>query len=152
MDQEEAITGIRKINISLAEREFKAKPIYAYDVFISEKEYAEMLANEKKSLRNWAYQIWYYILYFARLTYKSVSVALSIIFVILFFSFITNDPVKVMSLDELILLIRSLTPLISIFACVVLLLSNPSLRYPKNIFMVEVLKKLYRKAQENNNC
>ena len=40
MDQEEAITGIRKINISLAEREFKAKPIYAYDVFISEKEYA----------------------------------------------------------------------------------------------------------------
>lgn len=48
MDQEEAITGIRKINISLAEREFKAKPIYAYDVFISEKEYAEMLANEKK--------------------------------------------------------------------------------------------------------
>ena len=70
----------------------------------------------------------------------------------LFFSFITNDPVKAMSLDELILLIRSLTPLISIFACVVLLLSNPSLRYPKNIFMVEVLKKLYRKAQENNNC
>ncbi|MBS7021654.1 MAG: hypothetical protein KH127_00270 [Haemophilus parainfluenzae] len=152
MDQEEAITGIRKINISLAEREFKAKPIYAYDVFISEKEYAEMLANEKKSLRNWAYQIWYYILYFARLAYKSVSVALSIIFVILFFSFITNDPVKAMSLDELILLIRSLTPLISVFACVILLLSNPSLRYPKNIFMIEVLKKLYGKAQENNNC
>ena len=152
MDQEEAITGIRKINISLAEREFKAKPIYAYDVFISEKEYAEMLANEKKSLRNWAYQIWYYILYFARLAYKSVSVALSIIFVILFFSFITNDPVKAMSLDELILIIRSLTPLISIFACVILLLSNPSLRYPKNIFMIEVLKKLYGKAQENNNC
>lgn len=151
MDQEEAITGIRKINISLAEREFKAKPIYAYDVFISEKEYAEMLANEKKSLRNWAYQIWYYILYFARLAYKSVSVALSIIFVILFFSFITNDPVKAMSLDELILLIRSLTPLISVFACVILLLSNPSLRYPKNIFMIEVLKKLYGKAQENNN-
>ena len=152
MDQEEAITGIRKINISLAEREFKAKPIYAYDVFISEKEYAEMLANEKKSLRNWAYQIWYYILYFARLAYKSVSVALSIIFVILFFSFITDDPVKAMSLDELILLIRSLTPLISVFACVILLLSNPSLRYPKNIFMIEVLKKLYGKAQENNNC
>lgn len=152
MDQEEAITGIRKINISLAEREFKAKPIYAYDVFISEKEYAEMLANEKKSLRNWAYQIWYYILYFARLAYKSVSVALSIIFVILFFLFITNDPVKAISLDELILLIRNLTPLTSIFSCVVLLLSNPSLRYPKNIFMVEVLKKLYRKAQENNNC
>ena len=152
MDQEEAIKGIRKINISLAEREFKAKPIYAYDVFISEKEYAEMLANEKKSLRNWAYQIWYYILYFARLAYKSVSVALSIIFVILFFSFITNDPVKAMSLDELILLIRSLTPLISVFACVILLLSNPSLRYPKNIFMIEVLKKLYGKAQENNNC
>jgi hypothetical protein len=111
-----------------------------------------MLANEKKSLRNWAYQIWYYILYFARLAYKSVSVALSIIFVILFFSFITNDPVKAMSLDELILLIRSLTPLISVFACVILLLSNPSLRYPKNIFMIEVLKKLYGKAQENNNC
>ena len=50
MNQEEAIKGIRNINISLAEREFKAKPIYAYDVFISEKEYAEMLANEKKSL------------------------------------------------------------------------------------------------------
>lgn len=50
MDQEEAIKGIRKINISLAEREFKAKPVYAYDVFISAKEYAEMLANEKKSL------------------------------------------------------------------------------------------------------
>nr|ARS43358.1 hypothetical protein pRCADGH-2_027 [Pasteurella multocida] len=40
----------------------------------------------------------------------------------------------------------------SIFACVILLLSNPSLRYPKNIFMIEVLKKLYGKAQENNNC
>ena len=49
MNQEEAIKGIRNININLAEREFKAKPIYAYDVFISEKEYAEMLANEKKS-------------------------------------------------------------------------------------------------------
>ena len=84
MDQE-AITGIRKINISLAEREFKAKPIYAYDVFISEKEYAEMLANEKKSLRNWALQIWHYILYFARLAYKSVSIALSIIFECCFF-------------------------------------------------------------------
>ena len=62
MDQEEAIKGIRKINISLAEQAFKAKPIYAYDVFISEKEYAEMLANEKKNLRNWALQIWHYIL------------------------------------------------------------------------------------------
>ena len=88
MNQEEAIKGIRNINISLAEREFKAKPIYAYDVFISEKEYAEMLANEKKSLRNWTLQIWYYLLYFARLAYKSVSIALSIIFVMLFFSFI----------------------------------------------------------------
>ena len=152
MDQEEAITGIRKINISLAEREFKAKPIYAYDVFISEKEYAEMLANEKKSLRNLALQIWHYILYFARLAYKSVSIALSIIFVMLFFSFITNDPVKAIDVDELILVIRNLTPLMSIFACVILLLSNPSLRYPKNIFMIEVLKKLYGKAQENNNC
>ena len=152
MDQEEAITGIRKIKINLAEREFKAKPVHVYDVFITEKEYTEMLANEKKSLRNWAYQIGYYILYFVRLTYKSVSVALNIIFVILFFSFITNDPVKAISLDELILLIRNLTPLTSIFSCFVLLLSNPSLRYPKNIFMVEVLKKLYRKAQENNNC
>jgi hypothetical protein len=152
MDQEEAITGIRKINISLAEREFKAKPTYAYDIFISEKEYAEMLANEKKSLRNWALQIWHYILYFARLAYKSVSIALSIIFVMLFFSFITNDPVKAIDVDELILLIRNLTPLMSIFACVILLLSNPSLRYPKNIFMIEVLKKLYGKAQENNNC
>ena len=129
MDQEEAIKGIRKINISLAEREFKAKPIYAYDVFISEN-----------------------ILYFARLAYKSVSIALSIIFVMLFFSFITNDPVKAIDVDQLILLIRNLTPLMSIFACVILLLSNPSLRYPKNIFMIEVLKKLYVKAQENNNC
>ena len=45
MDQEEAITGIRKINISSVEREFKAKPVYTYDVFISEKEYMEMLVN-----------------------------------------------------------------------------------------------------------
>ena len=152
MNQEEAIKGIRNINISLAEREFKAKPIYAYDVFISEKEYAEMLANEKKSLRNWTLQIWYYFLYFARLAYKSVSIALSIIFVMLFFSFITNDPVKAIDVDELIHLIINLTPLMSIFACVILLLSNPSLRHPKNIFMIEVLKKLYGKAQENNNC
>lgn len=152
MNQEEAIKGIRNININLAEREFKAKPIYAYDVFISEKEYAEMLANEKKSLRNWTLQIWYYFLYFARLAYKSVSIALSIIFVMLFFSFITNDPVKAIDVDELIHLIRNLTPLMSIFACVILLLSNPSLRHPKNIFMIEVLKKLYGKAQENNNC
>lgn len=152
MNQEEAIKGIRNINISLAEREFKAKLIYAYDVFISEKEYAEMLANEKKSLRNWSLQIWHYFLYFARLAYKSVSIALSIIFVMLFFSFITNDPVKAIDVDELILIIRNLTPLMSIFTWVILLLSNPSLRHPKNIFMVEVLKKLYGKAQENNNC
>ena len=111
-----------------------------------------MLANEKKSLRNWTLQIWYYFLYFARLAYKSVSIALSIIFVMLFFSFITNDPVKAIDVDELIHLIRNLTPLMSIFACVILLLSNPSLRHPKNIFMIEVLKKLYGKAQENNNC
>lgn len=148
MNQEEAIKGIRNINMSLAEREFKAKPIYTYDVFISEKEYAEMLANEKKSLRNWAFQIWYYFLYFARLAYKSVSIALSIIFVMLFFSFITNDPIKAIDVDELILLIRNLTPLMSMFACFILWLSNPSLRYPKNIFMIEVLKKLYGKAQK----
>ena len=119
MNQEEAIKGIRNININLAEREFKAKPIYAYDVFISEKEYAEMLANEKKSLRNWTLQIWYYFLYFARLAYKSVSIALSIIFVMLFFSFITNDPVKAIDVDELIHLIRNLTPLMSIFPILV---------------------------------
>lgn len=152
MDQEEAITGIRKISISSVERKFKAEPIYAYDVFISEKEYMEMLANEKKSLRNWALQIWYYILHFARLVYQSVSIALSIIFVMLFFSFITNDPVKAIDVNDLILLIKNLTPLMSIFACVILLLSNPSARHPKNIFMIEILKKLYKKAQENNNC
>lgn len=152
MDQEEAITSIRKINISSVEREFKAEPIYAYDVFISEKEYMEMLANEKKSLHNLALQIWYYILYFATLAYKSVSAALIIIFVMLFFSFITNNPVKAIDVNDLILLIRNLTPLISIFACVILLLSNPSARHPKNIFMIEILKKLYKKAQENNNC
>ena len=72
MDQEEAIKGIRKINISLAEREFKAKPVYAYDVFISAKEYTEMLANEKKSLRNWALQIWHYILFFCK-TFLQIS-------------------------------------------------------------------------------
>lgn len=152
MDQEEAIKGIRKINISLAEREFKAKPVYAYDVFISAKEYAEMLANEKKSLRNWALQIWHYILFFVRLFYKSVGIALSIIFAMLFFSFIINDPVKAIDVDELIILIRTLTPLMSIFSCIILLLSNPNLGHFKNIFEIEVLKKLYGKAQENNNC
>lgn len=152
MDQEEAITGIRKINISSVEREFKAKPVYTYDVFISEKEYMEMLVNEKKSLRNCVFQIWYYILYFATLAYQSVSAALIIIFVMLFFSFITNDPVKAIDVNNLILLIRNLTPLTSIFTCIILLLSNPSARHPKNIFMIEILKKLYKKAQENNNC
>ncbi len=63
-----------------------------------------------------------------------------------------KESLKAIDVDELILLIRNLTPLMSIFACVILLLSNPSLRYPKNIFEIEVLKKLYGKAQENNNC
>lgn len=70
----------------------------------------------------------------------------------LFFSFITNDPVKAIDVDELIILIRTLTPLMSIFSCIILLLSNPNLGHFKNIFEIEVLKKLYGKAQENNNC
>ena len=152
MNQKDNADRIRVICTSLEQQEFEAKPVHTYDIFMRENEYQEMLPNEKKSLLNWTFQIWHYFLYFARLAYKSVSIALSIIFVMLFFSFITNDPVKAIDIDELILLIRNLTPLMSIFACVILLLSNPSLRYPKNIFMIEVLKKLYGKAQENNNC
>ncbi|MDE8035216.1 hypothetical protein OQ257_08570 [Actinobacillus equuli subsp. equuli] len=151
MTQEDAISRIRIISTDMVHCEFEAKPVYIYDIHLSYKEYTEMLLSEKKILRNWILQIWQYILYFLILTYKSAIISLEMIILMIIYAFITTEPVKATNFNEIILTIRTLIIPLSVLSCCILLFLNPNLRHPKNIFRNEVIKKLYKKAQENNN-
>lgn len=99
---ENNLNGIRRLSlISLGyEDGFQAKPVHNYDVYISEKKYNKMLSDEKKIPLNWFKQVWQYALYLFQLAYKSISIAITAIFVILFLSFITTDPVKAINVDD----------------------------------------------------
>ena len=109
-----------------------------------------MLSDEKKIPLNWFKQVWQYALYLFQLAYKSISIAITAIFVILFLSFITTDPVKAINVDDLISLVVSGIQVFSFFALIFNILFDARFRSPVNVFENEVLKKLYKKAQESN--
>lgn len=146
---ENNLNGVRRLSLGYEEG-FKAKPVHNYDVYLSEKEYKKMLSDEKKIPLNWLKQIWQYALYLFQLAYKSISMAITTIFVILFLSFITTDPVKAINVDDLIHLVVNGTQVFSFFACMFIILFNPRFRSPVNVFEEEVFKKLYKKAEESN--
>lgn len=139
---ENNLNGIRRLSlISLGyEDGFQAKPVHNYDVYIS----------EKNTIINWLKQVWQYALYLFQLAYKSISMAITAIFVILFLSFITTDPVKAINVDDLISLVMNGTQVFSFLAFIFIILFDARFRSPVNVFENEVLKKLYKKAQESN--
>lgn len=149
---ENNLNGIRRLSlISLGyEDGFQAKPVHNYDVYISEKKYNKMLSDEKKIPLNWLKQVWQYALYLFQLAYKSISMAITAIFVILFLSFITTDPVKAINVDDLINIVVNGTQVFSFLAFIFIILFDARFRSPVNVFENEVLKKLYKKAQESN--
>lgn len=115
---ENNLNGIRRLSLNVySEEGFKAKPVHIYDVCLDEKEYKKMLSDEKKIPLNWLKQIWQYALYLFQLAYKSISMAITTIFVILFLSFITTDPVKAINVDDLIHLVVNGTQVFSFFTC-----------------------------------
>ena len=77
--------------------------------------------------------------------------AITAIFVILFLSFITTDPVKAISVDDLIHLVVNGTQVFSFLAFIFIILFDARFRSPVNVFEEEVFKKLYKKAEENNS-
>ena len=126
---ENNLNGIRRLSLNVYPEEgFKAKPVHIYDVCLDEKEYKKMLSDE-----------------------KSISMAITTIFVILFLSFITTDPVKAISVDDLIHLVVNGTQVFSFLAFIFIILFDARFRSPVNVFEEEVFKKLYKKAEENNS-
>lgn len=148
---ENNLNGIRRLSLNVdSEEGFKAKPVHIYDVCLDEKEYKKMLLDEKKIPLNWFKQVWQYALYLFQLAYKSISMAITAIFVILFLSFITTDPVKAINVDDLISLVMNGIQVFSFFALIFNILFDARFRSPVNVFEKEVFKKLYKKAQESN--
>lgn len=149
---ENNLNGIRRLSLNVdSEKGFKAKPVHIYDVCLDEKEYKKMLSDEKKIPLNWFKQVWQYALYLFQLAYKSISMAITAIFVILFLSFITTDPVKAINVDDLINIVVSGTQVFSFFAFIFIILFDARFRSPVNVFEEEVFKKLYKKAEESNS-
>ncbi|PJG82800.1 hypothetical protein [Caviibacterium pharyngocola] len=134
MNPEDNVSRIKCAITSADQRKFEAKPVYTYDIYLSKDEYNEMLLSEKKILRNWILQFWQYILYFSTLAYKSAIISLELIILMIFFAFITTEPVKSINPNEIILIIRNPIAPLSVFSCFILLLLNPYLRHPPNIF------------------
>lgn len=149
---EDNLNGIRRLSLNVdSEEGFKAKPVHIYDVCLDEKEYKKMLSDEKKIPLNWFKQVWQYALYLFQLAYKSISIAITAIFVILFLSFITTDPVKAINVDDLISLVMNGIQVFSFFALIFNILFDARFRTPVNVFEEEVFKKLYKKAEESNS-